>query len=54
MGRGLARPAMGGRIVCASRHPPRQIESLEAWGLGGLEAWRNRKMAFFVKVGAEG
>ena len=36
---------LGGRIVCASRHPPRQIESLEAWGLGGLEAWRNRKMA---------
>ena len=36
---------LGGRIVCASRHPPRQIESLEAWGLGGLEAWRNKKMA---------
>ena len=36
---------LGGRIVCASRHPPRQIESLEAWALGGLKAGRNRKMA---------
>ena len=48
-GQGSSTPSlilrMGGRIVCASRHPPRQIESLEAWGLGGLEAWRNRKMA---------
>ena len=48
-GQGSSTPSlilrMGGRIVCASRHPPRQIESLEAWALGGLEAGRNRKMA---------
>jgi hypothetical protein len=31
-----------GIIVCASRHPPRH---LEAWGLGGLEALSNRKIA---------
>ena len=36
---------LGGRIVCASRHPPRRIEGLEVCGLGGLEAWKNRKIA---------
>ena len=47
-GRDLARPwpitRMGGRIVCASRHPPRRIERLDAWGLGGLEVWSKRKI----------
>ena len=45
-GQGSSTPSlilrMGGRIVCASRHPPRR---LEAWGLGGLEALSNRKIA---------
>ena len=42
-GRDSARPwpiaGMGGRIVCASRHPPRPLEawSLETWS---LEAWK--------------
>ena len=42
-GQGSSTPSlilrMGGRIVCASRHPPRPLEawSLEAWS---LEAWK--------------
>ena len=38
-GQGSSTPSlilrMGGRIVCASRHPPRP---LEVWRVGGLEA----------------
>ena len=33
----LPRGPVGGRIVCASRHPPRPLGGLENWRLGGLE-----------------